>query len=113
MKSFNRTWNTPPGILTRLSRGDELEALAGVRELKPCGGNCDAQGRFVGPDGAVAVISGEPWIYQCLPVLWGASSVLLCILFGKRFPVAASCGRFGFNTCSNGKLSSGIGCHAL
>jgi hypothetical protein len=35
MKSFNRTWNTPSRILTPLSRGDELEALAGVRELKP------------------------------------------------------------------------------
>ena len=36
MKSFNRTWNTPSRILTAPCRpGDELEALAGVRELKP------------------------------------------------------------------------------
>jgi hypothetical protein len=35
MKSFNRTWNTPSRILKPLSPGGELEALAGVRELKP------------------------------------------------------------------------------
>ena len=36
MKSFNRTWNTPSRILTAPCRpGDELEALAGVRELEP------------------------------------------------------------------------------
>jgi hypothetical protein len=33
MKSLKRTWNTPSRILTAL--GDELEALAGVRELEP------------------------------------------------------------------------------
>ncbi len=58
--------------------GDELEALAGVREL--------AVGGIVTPrvvcrarSWAVAVISGGAWIYQCLPI--GGRAWRFCVFF--------------------------------